>query len=218
LSNNTCEGGLVCVADSEDEGFCLPKECNILDLKKVSKKKSNKHHVKTIDCITKGERCEGQTCEVHEICIAVDDDATYGHCFPEQCETYDLKILTKKTFAEDKAVKNVACLSKTWPCISDNTCEGDLVCVADSENEGFCLPAECRGIDFDLKKVKHNKVVNKVCSDEFDCAGNEYCSCRDWPNCVCKEKKSVEIETKTPANVYHNKVNDKRNAKNNFFA
>ena len=105
MSNNTCEAGLVCVADSEDEGFCLPKDCEVYDLKKVQKKKS-KRHVQKVDCITKGERCDGDTCERYEVCIAVDDDATYGHCFPEQCQNYDydFKIFTKKTFAEDNAV------------------------------------------------------------------------------------------------------------------
>ena len=120
-----------------------------------------------MDCVTKGERCDGDTCERYEVCIAVDDDATYGHCFPEQCQNYDndFKIFTKKNFAEDKAVMNTACLSNAWPCISDNTCEGDLVCVADSENEGFCLPAECKNVNPDLNKVKHYQAVPKRCDD-----------------------------------------------------
>ena len=66
--------------DSQEEGYCYPKECH------VAVKKS----VKQIDCTTGTSRCKGQTCELNEICA--EDSELESYCFPKECASlFDIK-------------------------------------------------------------------------------------------------------------------------------
>ena len=86
-SSKTCELNQLCLADSEDEGFCYHKDCAIIDFD-VKAKPTKKHHhsanhkakhqqaevKQTVDC-TPGVKCE-QTgdCELDEICDGSSDE------------------------------------------------------------------------------------------------------------------------------------------------
>jgi hypothetical protein len=38
---------------------------------------------KYVDCYTKGDPCEGPTCELGEVCLA--DSDLEGYCMPKEC-------------------------------------------------------------------------------------------------------------------------------------
>ena len=55
-------------------------------------KKDNKYQ-NQVDCVTRGDPCEGQTCEINEVCLADSEDE--GFCYPKECEwsdDYDIKV------------------------------------------------------------------------------------------------------------------------------
>ena len=77
-----------------------------------------------VDCYTRGDPCEGQTCELNEVCLAISDDE--GYCFPKECDFFDPYEewdLKKKVKSQNKKVKVVDCVTKGDVCMSQSHCE-----------------------------------------------------------------------------------------------
>lgn len=218
--NDQCERGEICLDDSENEGFCLPKECEEYDwdfkkVKKTSKPKRKQHvpkKVKVVDCTTKRDKCETlDQCQVGEYCD-YDSEGIVGYCLPDACANYDAKKVSKKA----KPAGEIDCTGRGL-CEDSGDCELGETCGYNSTNDTQCYPKECQ--DNVLKRFtryvhnhhkKHEQTENvvpqgevpvesnnKVCLDATDCGHGEDCSCKFWPRCQCVQRQKVAVKTHT---------------------
>lgn len=184
-----------------------------------------------IDCNTKGDRCEGQTCELSQVCLALSDD-DQAYCFPKECafdDDDDWDLLKKKKKLQSKkrnTKKYMDCITKGDYCHSNINCEIDQVCIAnDDETAAHCFPQECAADDElllkrSLKTKKshthghHNKEMKVAldcrpyedCEESGDCELGEVCHFDEeyYGACYLKEcfNEFYARKTSTPAKTH----------------